>query len=155
MHSYIIDLELSKNSIPEDLENCFRDGLPDGADYTDPLPESECKEVAAAFQEWFAFCHQVEDDPTAIDIDREAAKRELEKRYKKVSEVFAKMAKGESVLSCPPYIASVLAAGNNYGVWFVGHGGYPRNDLEFIQYCATNKEAPSRAFVRKVWDVHY
>lgn len=155
MHSYIIDLEPSKEATPRDLEYYFNDGLPDGADYTDPLPESECKEIAEALQAWFPFCHQRKDDPTSIDIDQETAKRELEARYKKVSEIFAKMAKGESSLDCSPYMATVLAAGNNYGVWFVGPGGYPRNDLEFMQYCAEREDKPSRAFVRKVWDVHY
>lgn len=155
MHSYIIDLASSKESIPGDLEYYFHDGLPDGADYTDPLPESECQEVAAALQEWFTFCHQREDNPTCIDIDREAAKRELEARYKKVSEVFAKMAKEGSLPDYPPYMATVLAAGENYGVWFIGLDGCAMNDLNFIQYCAENEEAPFRAFVRKVWDVHY
>ena len=154
MHSYIIDLESSKESTPGDLEYYFHDGLTDGADYTDQLPESECKELAAALEEWFPFCHQRKDDPTSIDIDQEAAKRELEARYKKVSEIFAKMAKGESSPDCSPYMATVIAGGDDYGIHFVGLYG-PMNDLEFIRYCAENDEAPSRAFVRKVWDVHY
>lgn len=156
MHSYILNIERSKNAIPATLEDYFQDGLPEGADYTEELSDWSCNQAASRMEvDWFPFCRQGKDDPSAVDIDREAAKAELKERYAKASELFARMAKGESLPDhYTPYMAGILAAGDNYGLHFIGVNS-SMNDLEFIRYCAEDENAPSRIFIRKVWDVHY
>lgn len=155
MHSYIIEIERLKDTSPVTLEDFFWKGLPEGADYAYEMPESFCKQVASEMEEWFSFCHQGKDDPSAIDIDWDAAKEDLKERYAKVAELYLRMAKGETLPDYyTPHMAGNLAAGDNYGLHFIGASGH-MNDLEFIRYCAGDENAPSRIFIRKVWDVHY
>lgn len=155
MHSYILSIDRFKYGTPSIPEDYFEYGLPEGADYTEALPDSACIQSAREMEDWFPFCHQSQDDPSAVDIDLEEAKAELKERYAKVAELYAKMAKGEPLPDyCTPYMAKELAAGDNYGLHFIGMNGH-MNDLDFIQYCAESASAPFRIFIRRVWDVHY
>lgn len=156
MHSYIIEIERSKDTAPViTLEDYFWKGLPEGADYSYEMPESFCNQAASRMEKWFPFCYQGKDDLSAVDIDRAAAKAELKGRYAKAANLFARMAKGETLPDhYTPYMAGILATGDNYGLRFIGVNS-SMNDLEFIRYCAEDKNAPSRIFIRKVWDVHY
>lgn len=155
MHSYIIEIERSKYVVPSIPEDYFGDGLPEGADYTMALPDLNCNQVAREIEDWFPFCHQGKDDPSAVDVDHEAAKAALKERYAKVADLYAKMARGEPLPDYyTPYMAKELAAGDNYGLHFIGMNGH-MNDLDFIQYCAESANAPFRIFIRRVWDVHY